>query len=112
MGMTGLDGRGFYGADARREFGERVLGDGWIVDGTSRQAQVRWYPQTGEVAVVDRGRFEVWAAELDENNLARFEAEIRASRGRRVSCLRSTLAAAGGRQTTSSGETVRAKEKA
>jgi hypothetical protein len=97
--MTGLDGRGFYGADARREFGERLLGAGWIVDGTSRQAQVRWYPQTGEIAVVDRGRFEVWAAELDENNLARFEAEIRATRGRRVSCLRSMLAAAGGRQT-------------
>jgi hypothetical protein len=97
-GETGVDGRGFYGADSRREFGERLLGDGWIVDGTSREAQVRWYPHTGEVVVVDRGRFEVWALEVGESNLARFRADVAASRRRRVSCLRSMLAAARSRQ--------------
>jgi hypothetical protein len=97
-GETGLDGRGFYGADSRREYGERLLGDGWIVDGTSREAQVRWYPHTGEVVVVDRGRFEVWASEVGENTLARFQTDVAASRRRRVSCLRSMLAAARSRQ--------------
>jgi hypothetical protein len=113
MGLTGVDCRGFYGADARREFGERRLGGGWIVDGTSREAQVRWYPQTGEVAVVDRGRFEVWAAELDETTFARFQAEIRAARDGRVSCLRSMLTAARSQQHEGAVvKTVRAKERA
>jgi hypothetical protein len=93
-GETAVDGREFFGADPRRELGERLLGAGWIVDGTSREAQVRWYPQTGEVVVVDRGRFEVWALEVGENTLARFQADVAASRKRRVSCLRSMLAAA------------------
>ena len=112
-GETGLDGRGFYGADSRRELGEWLLGDGWIVDGTSRQAQVRWYPHTGEVVVVDRGRFEVWALEVGENTLARFQADVAASRGRRVSCLRSMLAAArSGQAQGQCSANRRAKERA
>jgi hypothetical protein len=64
-----VDAPGFYAADARRECCERILAEDWIVDGTARTAQIRWYAHTGEVVVVDRGSFEVWAVELDKGNL-------------------------------------------
>jgi hypothetical protein len=87
-----VDERGFYATDPRRECCERVLAEDWIVDGTARTAQIRWYAHTGEVVVVDRGCFEVWAVERDERNLAPLlSAGIKTAK--RLSRLRAALAA-------------------
>jgi hypothetical protein len=69
-GAATLDQRSFYAVDPARELDEQVLATTWVVDGTDRVAELRWYPHTGELAVVDRGQFEVWAVERDEQRLA------------------------------------------
>jgi hypothetical protein len=61
----------FYAADPRRECRERRLGGRWRVDGTSRSAEVRWFAETGELVIVDREDYAVWA-------IARTEAAVEA----------------------------------
>ncbi len=56
----------FYAADPRRECGERPVGARWRIDGTGRSADVRWFAETGELVIVDRGDFAVWAVGCDE----------------------------------------------
>ena len=56
----------FYAADPRRECGERGVGARWRIDGTGRSADVRWFAETGELVIVDRGDYAVWAVGCDE----------------------------------------------